>query len=256
MEKLHGKVALVTGSGQGIGQAIALRLARDGADIVLDDRKIGDNARQTAEAIEGLGRRCHIFQGDLANLDDNRRMIAESVTAMGQLDILVNNAGVEKRADFWDISDEDFHFVIDINLKGTFFATQDFVKHLLQTKRPGRVINISSVHEELPFPHFSTYCASKGALKMLCRNLAVELGPFDITVNNIAPGAIATPINTSLLNNPALMQSLVSQIPLGRLGKPEDVAGLASFLASDEAAYVTGATFVVDGGLLWNYHEQ
>jgi glucose 1-dehydrogenase len=130
------------------------------------------------------------------------------------------------------------------------------VKHLLDTKRPGRVINISSVHEELPFPHFATYCASKGALKMLCRDLAVELGPFGITVNNIAPGAIETPINRNLLGNPSLVQALLGHIPLGRLGKPDDVASLATFLASDEAGYVTGSTFFVDGGLLWSYHEQ
>lgn len=256
MGKLDGKVALVTGSGQGIGQAIAIRLAQEGADVVVDDRKIGESAEETAAEIKKLGRRTYIFQGDLSNMDDNRRMIAESVAALGQLDILVNNAGVEKRADFWDVTEADYDFVLNINLKGTFFATQDFVKHLLETKRPGRVINISSVHEELVFPHFSTYCASKGGLKMLCRDLAVELGPYGITVNNIAPGAIETPINTKLLNDPALLKALVSQIPLGRLGQPSDVSGLAAFLASDDAAYVTGSTFVVDGGLLRNYHEQ
>lgn len=256
MGKLDGKVALVTGSGQGIGQAIAIRLAQEGADVVVDDRKIGESAEETAAEIKKLGRRTYIFQGDLSNMDDNRRMISESVAALGKLDILVNNAGVEKRADFWDVSEADYDFVLNINLKGTFFATQDFVKHLLETKRPGRVINISSVHEELVFPHFSTYCASKGGLKMLCRDLAVELGPYGITVNNIAPGAIETPINTKLLNDPALLKALVSQIPLGRLGQPSDVSGLAAFLASDDAAYVTGSTFVVDGGLLRNYHEQ
>jgi glucose 1-dehydrogenase len=253
---LEGKVALVTGSGQGIGQAIAVRMAQEGADVIVDDRKIGESAEETADAIRKLGRRVYIFQGDLANIGDNRRMIAEGVRELGKIDILVNNAGVEKRADFWAITEQDFDFVLNINLKGTFFATQDFVKHLLDTKRPGRVINISSVHEELPFPHFATYCASKGALKMLCRDLAVELGPFGITVNNIAPGAIETPINRNLLSNPGLVQALLGHIPLGRLGKPDDVASLATFLASDEAGYVTGSTFFVDGGLLWSYHEQ
>jgi glucose 1-dehydrogenase len=254
--KLEGKVALVTGSGQGIGQAIAIRMAQEGADVIVDDRKIGESAEETADAIRKLGRKVHIFQGDLSNMADNRRMISEGVQQLGKIDILVNNAGVEKRADFWEITEEDYDFVLNINLKGTFFATQDFVNHLLDTKRPGRIINISSVHEELPFPHFATYCASKGALKMMCRDLSVELGPFGTTINNIAPGAIETPINKNLLNNPALVNALVSQIPLGRLGKPEDVSGLAAFLASDEAAYVTGSTFFVDGGLLWNYHEQ
>ena len=145
-----------------------------------------------------------------------------------------------------------FHFAAD----KTFFITQDFVNHLRATNRPGRIINISSVHEELPFPHFATYCASKGALKMLCRDLAIELAPLGITVNNIAPGAIETPINKNLLNNPELLKMLLGKIPLGRLGTPGDVAGLAAFLASDDAAYMTGSTFTVDGGLLWNYHEQ
>ena len=254
--KLEGKVALVTGSAQGIGQAIAIRLAQEGADIIVDDRALGQSAQETADVITKLGRRVHMIQGDLANTEDDRRVISEGVEKLGKIDILVNNAGVEKHADFWDVTEKDFDFVLQINLRGTFFITQDFVNHLRATNRPGRVINISSVHEELPFPHFSTYCASKGALKMLCRDLAVELGPLGITVNNIAPGAIATPINTALLNNPQLLALLESKIPLGRLGKPDDVSGLAAFLASDDASYVTGATFVVDGGLLHNYHEQ
>jgi glucose 1-dehydrogenase len=126
----------------------------------------------------------------------------------------------------------------------------------MDTKRPGRVINISSVHEDLPFPHFASYCASKGGLRMLMRDLAIELAPFGITVNNIAPGAIATPINTKLLNSPDLLKALLSNIPLNRLGKPEDVAGTVAFLASPDADYITGSTLVVDGGLLWNYSEQ
>ncbi len=254
--KLAGKVAFITGSGQGIGQAIAIRLAEEGADIVVDDRAIGESAQHTVEAIQKLGRRVVALQGDLSNPADDRRVIDQAVAQLGQIDILVNNAGVEKRADFWDVTEADFDFVVNINLRGTFFITQDFVNHLRQTKRTGRIINISSVHEELPFPHFSTYCATKGALRMLCRNLAVELAPLGITINNIAPGAIETPINKSLLANPALLKALLENIPLGRLGTPGDVAGLAAFLASDDAAYITGSTFVVDGGLLWNYQEQ
>jgi glucose 1-dehydrogenase len=254
--KLNGKVAFVTGSGQGIGQAIAIRLAQEGADVVVDDRVIGESAQATVAAIEKLGRRAATVQGDLSSSADDRRVINEAVAKLGKIDILVNNAGVEKRADFWDVTEQEFDFVLNINLRGTFFITQDFVNHLRATKRPGRIINISSVHEELPFPHFSTYCASKGALKMLCRDLAIELAPLGITINNVAPGAIETPINKALLSNPALLQELLTKIPLGRLGNPNDVAGLVSFLASDDASYITGSTFVVDGGLLWNYHEQ
>ena len=143
-----------------------------------------------------------------------------------------------------------------MNLKGAFFLTQAFVRRLRDAKQPGRIINISSVHEDMVFPHFSTYCASKGAMRMLMRNLSVELGPLGITVNNIAPGAINTPINASLLTDKPKLDALLRNIPLGRLGTPEDVASLAAFLASDEAAYITGSTYVIDGALMRNYHEQ
>lgn len=254
--KLEGKVALITGSAQGIGQAIALRLAQDGADIIIDDRPGNAGAAETLKEIEALGRRAIVVGGDLANTSDDRLLVQQGVSAFGKIDILVNNAGVEKHADFWDVTEEEFDFVLKINLRGTFFLTQDFVNHLRDTKRPGKIINISSVHEELPFPHFSTYCASKGALKMLCRDLAIELAPLGITINNIAPGAIQTPINTKLLNSPDLLKALLGNIPLNRLGSGGDVAGVASFLASADSDYITGTTIFVDGGLLWNYSEQ
>ncbi len=254
--KLEGKVALITGSAQGIGQAIAIRLAQEGADIIIDDRLGNNGAQETRKEIEALGRRVCVIGGDLANLADNRRLITEGVMNMGQIDILVNNAGVEKHADFWDVTEADYDFVLHINLKGTFFLTQDFVNHLRETKRGGKIINISSVHEELPFPHFSTYCASKGALKMLCRDLSIELAPLGININNIAPGAIETPINSKLLNSPDLMKGLLANIPLNRLGKGSDVGGVAAFLASSDADYITGTTIFVDGGLLWDYSEQ
>jgi glucose 1-dehydrogenase len=169
---------------------------------------------------------------------------------------LVNNAGVEKRANFWDVTEADYDLVLNVNLKGLFFVTQAMVRYLIEAKRPGKIINISSVHEELPFPHFSSYCASKGGLKMITRNLSIELAPLGITINNIAPGAIETPINKNLLNDPVKLKGLLENIPLRRLGKPEDVASVAAFLASEESSYVTGTTFVVDGGLTWNYEEQ
>ena len=254
--KLDGKVALVTGAGQGIGQAIAVRLALEGADVIIDDRVADDRTAETLRQVQATGRRGMVIGADLSDTAATKRMIADGAREMGGIDILVNNAGVERNAPFWEVTEKDYDFVMNINLRGTFFVTQDFVKHLMETKRAGRIINISSVHEELPFPHFSTYCASKGGLKMLCRDLAVELGPYGITINNIAPGAIETPINAKLMSDPGLMKALTSQIPLGRLGQPGDVSGLAAFLASDEASYVTGSTFFVDGGLLWNYHEQ
>ncbi|HEY2457467.1 MAG TPA: glucose 1-dehydrogenase [Candidatus Acidoferrum sp.] len=254
--RLAGKVAAVTGGDQGIGRAIAERLAQEGADVAICYRKNQKGADEVVAGITAAKRRAAAFQADVGKVADGQRFIEEAVATLGGIDILVNNAGLEKRADFWDVTEEDFDAVLDVNLKGMFFVTQAVVRHLRQAGRPGKIINISSVHEELPFPHFASYCASKGGIKMLTRNLAIELAPSRITINSIAPGAIETPINTKLLNDPVKLKDLLENIPLGRLGKPEDVAGLASFLASEESDYVTGSTFFVDGGLLWNYQEQ
>ena len=254
--KLAGKVALVTGSSGGIGQAIAIRLAEEGADIVIDYRSHPDGAEETKTKVEATGRKGQVVKADLSVIEDIRKLINEGIQTFGKLDILVNNAGLEKRADFWDVTEADYDSVVNVNLKGVFFATQAIVQHLRETNRTGKIINISSVHEELPFPHFTSYCVSKGGVKMMMRNLAVELGSLGITINNVAPGAIETPINTKLLNNPEQLNAVLKNIPLGRLGKPEDVAALVSFLASSDADYITGSTFYVDGGLLWNYQEQ
>jgi glucose 1-dehydrogenase len=254
--KLIGKKALVTGSNQGIGQAIALRLAEEGADIIIDYVTHPETAAETVQMVEKIGRRAVAIQADISKVGDTARMVVEAVQALGGLDILVNNAGVEKNAPFWEVTEGDYDFVLGINLKGAFFATQAFVRHRMEVKQPGKVINVSSVHEDLPFPHFTSYCASKGGMKMVMRNLSIELAPFGITVNNIAPGAIETPINTALLHDPSKLNALLENIPLARLGKSTDVAGVAAFLASADADYITGATIVVDGGLTWNYSEQ
>ncbi len=163
---------------------------------------------------------------------------------------------MEKNASFWDVSEKDYDLVLNTNLKGPFFATQAFVKHLQSRQSGGKVINISSVHEDLPFPHFTSYCASKGGVKMMMRNLSIELAPLGITINNVAPGAIETPINTKLLNDPVKLKALLDNIPLARLGKPNDVSAAVAFLASSDADYITGTTLVIDGGLTWNYSEQ
>ncbi|QMS86233.1 glucose 1-dehydrogenase (plasmid) [Nostoc edaphicum CCNP1411] len=254
--KLEGKVALVTGSSQGIGQAIAVRLAQEGADIIIDYRSHQEGAQETLSKVESTGRSGLIVKADLGVVSEVRQLIQSGIQHFGKLDILVNNAGIEKNASFWDVTEADYDAVLNVNLKGVFFATQTFVQHLIETKRTGKIINISSVHEELPFPHFTSYCASKGGVKMMTRNLAIELGPLGITINNVAPGAIETPINTRLLNDPEKLGALLKNIPLGRLGQSQDVASLVSFLASPDADYVTGSTFFVDGGLLWNYQEQ
>lgn len=254
--KLAGKVALVTGSSGGIGQAIAVRLASEGADVVIDYRSHPEGAEETKAKVEATGRKGLVVKADLGVVSDVRQMIAEGIQNFSKLDILVNNAGLEKRADFWEVTEADYDSVINVNLKGVFFATQAIVEHLRETKRSGKIINISSVHEELPFPHFTSYCASKGGVKMMMRNLAVELGSLGITINNVAPGAIETPINKDLTENPEKLNAVLKNIPLGRLGQPNDVAALVAFLASPDADYITGSTFYVDGGLLWNYQEQ
>ena len=254
--RLAGKVAIVTGSSSGIGQGIALRFASEGANIVVDYRGHPEGAEETRTRAEAFGVKAIIVQADVSKITDTQNLVSEAWNQLGGCDILVNNAGVEKHAAFLDVTEADYDMVLDINLKGAFFLTQAFVKRLSDAKKPGCVINISSVHEDMVFPNFSTYCASKGGMRMVMRDLAVELGPIGIRVNNIAPGAIATPINTALMADKPKLDALLRNIPLGRMGTPDDVAGTAVFLASDDGAYVTGSTFFVDGGLIRNYHEQ
>jgi len=254
--KLKGKTALVTGSGQGIGQAIAIRLAEEGANIIINYRSEIAEAEETKTKVEAAGSKGYIVKADLAKVDEIQKMFAEAIQQFGQLDILVNNAALQKRGDFWDVTEEDYDSVMDVNLKGVFFATQAIVQHLRETKRSGKIINISSVHEELAFPHFTTYCTSKGGMMMMMRNLAVELGELGITINNVAPGAIETPINQDLLKNPDQLNAVLKNIPLGRIGQSQDVAALVAFLASADADYITGSTYFIDGGLLRNYKEQ
>jgi glucose 1-dehydrogenase len=254
--RLQGTNALVTGSSKGIGQAIAIRYAEEGADVVVNYNSDPKGAEETVSRIQATGRRAIAIKGDLGSVASVRALVEEGWEGLGGLDVLVNNAGVESHAPFWDVTESDYDKVLNINLKGVFFATQTFVNKLRADGRAGKVINISSVHEELPFPNFASYCASKGGLKMLTRNLAVELGPLGITINSIAPGAIETPINAKLLSDPQKVSALTAQIPLGRIGKTDDVAGLAVFLASADSDYATGATFTVDGGLTWFYQEQ
>jgi glucose 1-dehydrogenase len=254
--RLANKIALITGGSQGIGRAIAERFAQAGADVVINYNRTPSGAQEALRNVEAAGRRGLVVKADLSSTTEVRALIAAAIEHFGRLDILVNNAGIETHAPFWEVTEEDYDRVLNVNLKGVFFVTQEMVRHLMQTKRRGKIVNISSVHEELPFPNFAAYCASKGGLKMLTRNLAVELGPLGININSIAPGAIETPINTKLLHDPKKLRALLAQIPLGRLGQPNDVAGLAVFLASDDADYVTGSTYFVDGGLTWHYEEQ
>ena len=256
MERFTGKVALVTGAGRGIGSAIAIRLASEGANIVVNDLNSSDDSAETIKQIEATGAKAHFIATDISKVEAVKNMMEEAVATFGQVDILVNNAGIEIRAPFWEVAEAQYDIVMAVNLKGAFFCTQAFVQHLRATSRPGVIVNNSSVHEELPFPNFTAYCMSKGGMQMMMRNLAVELAPLNIRINNVAPGAIITPINATLLSKPELLGPLQANISMHRLGTPEDVASVVAFLASDEARYVTGSTYYVDGGLMYHYTEQ
>jgi glucose 1-dehydrogenase len=256
MGRLDSRVAVITGSSSGIGQGIAERFAREGARVVIDYIGHPEGADQTLQMVERAGSKGVIVQADVTAVADCRKLIDAAYSNFGGCNVLVNNAGMEKKAYFWEVQEADYDRVMAVNLKGAFFLAQYFVQRLQAAKKPGQIVNISSVHEDMAFPGFSTYCISKGGMRMFMRDLAVELGPLNITINNIAPGAIETPINRKLMEDKGEMAALLKNIPLNRLGNTGDVAGLAAFLASDDASYITGATYVIDGGLMRSYHEQ
>jgi glucose 1-dehydrogenase len=256
MHRLQGKVAIVTGGGSGIGQGIAKRLGSEGAKVLINYRGSEAGADDTRRFIESHGGEGVVLKADVTKMDDIQNLVDTAWSRFGSADILVNNAGLEIRSDFWDTKVEDYDRQMAVNLRGPYFLAQAFVRRLRDAKKPGRIVNISSVHEDMAFPGFTAYCCSKGGLRMMMHNLTVELGPLGITINNIAPGAIVTPINKTLLEDKPKLDALLAKIPLGRLGTTDDVAGMVAYLASDEASYVTGATFLIDGGLMRDYHEQ
>jgi len=256
MNRFAGKVALVTGSARGIGRAIAVRLASEGANVVINDLREDEQSAETMKQVLATGSKALFVQADISQVASMPGLIERCISEFGQLDILVNNAGVEIHAPFLEVTEKQYNIVMDVNLKGMFFLSQAFAQYLVKSKRGGVIVNNSSVHEELPFPNFTAYCASKGGMQMVMRNLAVELAPFNIRINNVAPGAIKTPINSTLLSKPELLTSLQNNISLGKLGEPEDVAAVVAFLASNDAKYVTGSTYYVDGGLTFHYEEQ
>jgi len=256
MSRFENKTALITGSTQGIGLACAIRLASEGANIILNGLTHDAQTDIALAQVTALGGKVTFIPADVSVRQNVYDLVTQAAAVYGQIDILVNNAGVERNHNFWEVTEQEFDFVMNTNFKGVFFLTQAFVNYCIAGSRPGVVVNMSSVHEEIIFPHFAAYCASKGALKMLMRNLATELAPLNIRINNVAPGAIATPINHTLLDNPTLLQSVLKNIPQKKLGKPEDVAAVVAFLASPDAEYVTGSTYFVDGGLTYHYEEQ
>ncbi len=248
--RLEGKVAIITGAATGIGQAIATRFAEQGSAVVVD--YIGDSAsvESTMAKIKALGAAGTAVRADVSDPDQVATLIEETLKAFGRLDIVVNNAGIETKHDFLEFPLHEVRKILDVNLIGPLLVAQAAAKQMVKQGQGGRIINISSVHEDLPMPTNAPYCASKGALRMLTRTIAVELAKYKITVNNIGPGAIYTPIDADIEAQPEIEKLLMAEIPLNRWGKPEEVAGLAHYLASDEASYVTGSTFFIDGGML------
>lgn len=246
---LEGKIALVTGSSSGIGKAIAIRLAREGCDVCVNYHGHPQGGEDTKAQIEQLGRKAISVQADVGKAADVHMMVQRCITELGGLDIMVNNAGIEIRSPILEVTEAQWDLVLNVTLKGVFLGLQEAARHMVE-RGSGRIITISSIHEEVTMPGNAPYCAAKGGVRMLTRTAAVELAPYGITVNNVAPGAIATPINRQTLVDPAKIAALKAEIPLGRLGTPEDVAGVVAFLASDDASYVTGATYTVDGGMI------
>jgi glucose 1-dehydrogenase len=247
--RLKDKVALVTGASSGIGRAIAERFAAEGAHVAVNYLPRGQNEADARAVVDALATPGMAAAADVSRREDVERMVAEVVGKFGRLDIAVSNAGIEIKRPFLEVTDEEWERVIAVNLYGSFVVSQTAARRMVEQGGGGKLIFISSVHEDIPFPGYTSYCASKGGVRMMMRNLAMELAPHRINVNNIAPGAIATPINRAVLEDPEAKREALTEIPWGRFGRPEEVASVAIFLAGDEAEYVTGSTYYVDGGL-------
>jgi glucose 1-dehydrogenase len=248
--KLQNQVAIVTGAATGIGKAIATAMASEGASVVIDYVGAPAQANAVVQSIQASGGKALAVPADVSNPDQVSQLIQKTIDSFGRLDILVNNAGLEYKHPFTEFPFDLWQKVIAVDLTGPFLCAQAASQAMIRQGGGGRIVNISSVHEDLPMPTNAPYCAAKGGLRMLMRTIAVELAPYKITVNNIAPGAIYTPIDADVESNRAIEGKLMSEIPLGRWGKPEEVAALAVFLASESASYCTGGTFFVDGGMI------
>ncbi|XHR30068.1 MAG: SDR family NAD(P)-dependent oxidoreductase [Chthoniobacteraceae bacterium] len=247
---LKGKVAIVTGGNSGIGMAITLELARQGANIVIDYVAHPEAAEALEQQVAALGDQAIGVDADVSKVADLQKLVDAAVQKFGRVDIMVNNAGVETRTSVLDTTEEQYEKVLEINLKSAFFGTQLAARQMIQQGGGGRIINITSVHEDWPMPGNTAYCLSKGGMRMLTRTAGVELATHNILVVGVGPGAVATPINLSTMKDPALMKHLDAAIPLGRMAKPEEIASVVAFLAGDGASYMTATTVFADGGMM------
>ncbi len=247
---MQGKVAIVTGGNSGIGKSIVLELARQGANIVIDYVAHPEATEDLEKQVAALGDQTIGVDADVSKVADLQALIDAAVARFGRVDIMINNAGVETRTSVLDTTEEQYDRVLDINLKSAFFGTQIAARQMIAQGGGGVVITISSVHEDWPMPGNTAYCLSKGGSRMLTRTAGQELGPHGIRMVNVGPGAVATPINTSTMADPAKMKTLDAAIPLGRMAQPAEIATVVAFLASDGGAYINGTTVFVDGGLM------
>jgi glucose 1-dehydrogenase len=247
---LKNKVAIVTGGNSGIGQAIVVELARQGASIVIDYVVHPEATTELEAAIAKLGAQSVGVEADVSKIADLQKLVDAAVARFGRLDIMVNNAGIETRTSVLDTTEDQYERVMRINLKSAFFGTQIAAKQMIKQGGGGRIINVTSVHEDWPMPGNTAYCLSKGGMRMLTRTAGVELAPHNILVVGVGPGAVATPINLSTESDPAKLKKLDDAIPLGRLARPEEIASVVSFLAGDGASYLTATTIFADGGIM------
>jgi glucose 1-dehydrogenase len=247
---LNGKVAIVTGGNSGIGRSIALGLARAGANLVIDYVVHPEATEALEREIVALGDAAIGVAADVSRIDELQNLMAAAVAKFGRVDVMVNNAGVETRTSVLDTTEAQYDRVLSINLKSAFFGTQIAAKQMIKQGGGGRIINITSVHEDWPMPGNTAYCLAKGGMRMLTRTAGVELAPHGILVVGVGPGAVATPINLSTMNDPALMAKLNSAIPLGRMAQPEEIANVVVFLSGEGASYLTATTIFADGGIM------
>jgi glucose 1-dehydrogenase len=247
---LNGKVAIVTGGNTGIGMAIVLALAAEGASIVIDYVANPDATEALEKQLWDLGDKVTAVKADVSSVSELQTLIDAAVTAFGRLDIMVNNAGVETRTSILDTTEAQYDKVLDVNLKSAFFGTQLAAKQMIAQGDGGRIINVTSVHEDWPMPGNTAYCLSKGGMRMLTRTAGVELAPHGVLVVGVGPGAVETPINTSTMDDPVALQKLDSAIPIGRMAKPEQIGSVVAFLAGPGASYMTATTVFADGGIM------